>query len=145
MSVPARASSGDAKCSPVPQRMRHHQEDGQNCSRSNTLPLLQKKVAQKRDGGEQPVAGKPAWHTSRCCPRRGIFIVEFGSHKAAWSWVNFTPGLQCDIRFSPALVAFQVTIKAGQPRRWACARLCWSLSHTRFLVPRSHDCTQLLC
>lgn len=50
-----------------------------------TLSLPQIKVVQKRNGREQPVAGEPAWRTSRCRPRRGIFIVEFGSHKAARS------------------------------------------------------------
>lgn len=109
------------------------------------LHLPQKKVAQKKDRGEQPVASEPAQHSSRCHLGWGIFIMEFGSHKAAWSCVDSTPGLQCDINFSPALIAFQVMIKPGRPHRWVCARLCWFLSHTRFPVPRSHDRAQLLC
>lgn len=91
------------------------------------------------------MASEPAQHTGRCHLCWGIFIMEFGNHKAAWSWVDSTPGLQCDINFSPALIAFQVMIKPGRPHRWVCARLRWFLSHTHLPLPRSHDCAQLLC
>lgn len=38
-----------------------------------TLPLLQIKVVQKRNGREQPMAGEPAWCTSRC-RSAGVFL-----------------------------------------------------------------------
>lgn len=57
----------------------------------------------------------------------------------AWSAVSIL------VFFFPALIAFQVMIKARQPHRWVYAGLCWSLSHTRFVLPRSPGCAQLLC
>lgn len=54
-------------------------------------------------------------------------------------------GLWGDAQLSSALVAFQVMIRLGWPRRWACAKLCWSVSHARLPVPGSHDGAQLPC
>lgn len=60
---------------------------------------------------------------------------------------GWEPRLVCGFAawFFPALIAFQVTMKPGQPRRWVCAGLRWALSHTRFLLPRPRDCAQPLC
>lgn len=62
--------------------------------------------------------------------------------RAGWE-----PRLGCGFAtwFFPALTAFQVTMKPGQPRHWVRARLRWALSHTRSLLPRPRDCAQLLC
>lgn len=113
--------------------------------RQQTLPLPQIKVVLKRNGREQPTAGEPAWRTSRCPPRWGIFIMEFGSHEAAQSWADSMLGLWGDAQFSSASVAFQVMTGAGWPRRWVCAKLHCSVSHTLLPVPGSRDGTQLPC
>lgn len=142
----ARARSRDAKCLPAIHSTCHQEQERQNCSKSYEHLLSRRKVAQGKDSGEPYFGGEPAWHTSRCRPA-GVFLSwNSAVTRLGAGWV---PCLVCSFDtcffFFPALIAFQVMIKARQPHRWVYAGLCWSLSHTRFVLPRSPGCAQLLC